>query len=145
MFESLADYFNALAGRLESLKDADYVAGGAAQSVLALQLQRIFDDGLAADGTPIGTYSDAYLQRRIVEFKRGDSRRVILTATAQMRNDYQVLRGSGFVGFGFNNPENGRKAYDNEKRFKKRIFALTDAEKNTLLKLVEKRLAEIRK
>ena len=142
-FLNLAEFFNSAAARLQKLKDVDYVAGGAAVSVLALQVRRIFDEGLDADGADIGRYSDAYMQERIERYKRGDSRRVILTATAQMRNDYSYIRGSNFVGFGFKNPENAKKADDNEKRYKKSIFALSKKETETLLKLIELRVKDI--
>ncbi|MDW8332815.1 MAG: hypothetical protein RMM53_01225 [Bacteroidia bacterium] len=143
MMKEIADFFDAFGARLEKAKSIDYVLGGAAVTVLALMKRRIFADGLASDNSDIGRYSLEYLQRRIEEFKRGNSPRVILTATAQMRNDLQLIKGVDFLAFGFNNEFNAKKAFDNEKRFKKRIFALSDEEKNTLLKLLRVRVNDI--
>jgi len=140
--ESLSGFLNAMAGRASRLSDAYYVLGGAASSTLALQKRRIFADGLRPDGTEIGTYSPEYLQRRKKEFNRTGTR-VILTATAQMRNDYTVLYGAGFVGLGFQNPFNAQKAKKNETRYRAELFSLSDKERATLLELIEKRVKDV--
>ena len=140
--EGLNDFLNAMGQRASLLSNVYYVLGGAASSTLALQKRRIFADGLRPDGTEIGVYSPEYLERREKEFNRQGTR-VILTATAQMRNDYTVVVGLDFVGIGFQNPFNAEKAEKNEKRYKSAIFSLSEGEKRTLLELTQKRVKDV--
>ncbi len=99
----------------------------AALTVFAQHKPRIFEKGLASDGSKIGSYEDgAYKDKRQ---KRGrETSFVNLEMTGSMKKDYQPTK-SGIVGYGFSNTTESAKADYNEDRYEKAIFALTEQER----------------
>lgn len=149
VYTSLREMAGKVIARLQSMKNADYVFGGAALTLLALMKKRIFDEGKAADGSDIGTYSAAYLEIRQRPpnkggLGRGGDPKVIFTATAQMRNDFSYIVGTPTsVGLGFKNKFNYDKARKNEKQFKKDVFSMTASEREITDKIINTRIKDI--
>lgn len=104
----------------------------AALSVFAIHKPRIFEQGLAADGTEIGIYVKNSVN------KRGGNRGgevVILSFTEAMKKDYQPST-QGDVGYGFSSQVELNKSYWNEERYDKDVFALSDEESTLFIDLV---------
>lgn len=94
---------------------------------------RIHEQGLASDGSPIGSYSSEYLNRRIKEKLGGDTR-VILVRTRKLSNSWGAFATAEGWAVGFVDEGDGseadslKKIQYNEKRFSKAIIELTEAE-----------------
>jgi hypothetical protein len=116
-------------------------------SVLAVHKPRIFERGLAANGSKIGTYSTtpasvskarqarntgkAYFKGGYAEYKKDVGKNpgfVILRDSDQMYADYGVQGAAGNWGIGFTNQFNANKSGWNEEHFDKAIFKLNDSE-----------------
>lgn len=128
---------------LNELMNSDKVIMSVLNTVLAEQKVRIFDDGLDANDSQIGTYStkpisiskknqarntrSTYFQGGYKEYKAAagfDNSKVNLVNTGQMRDDYSVIKiDDNTYGLGFKNDLNSDKADGNEKHFRKEIFA----------------------
>lgn len=63
-------------------------------------------------------------------YHRSTDTKVILSLTRQMENDLSVFPVSGGYGIGYNNQFNYEKSQWNEKTYKKRIWSLTEGEKD---------------
>jgi len=112
------------------------------ETVHVMTDQRIFRDGIDANGKLIGTYSTSYQKTRRRE-NYPMSRKVILQATSQMVNDYKFLvLPDGNYGSGFSNDANYDKSIWVEKTYKKPIFELTDSEDKKMEVLLEKELSK---
>lgn len=130
-------------------------------SVLAIHKPRIFEKGLAANGSKIGTYSTitasiskkrqaratgkTYFKGGYAEYKRDVGKNpgyVILRDSDQMYADYGVQGSNGNWGIGFTNQFNANKSGWNEEHFNKDIFKLNDNEaqvfKNVMLEAIKK-------
>ena len=88
----------------------------AASGALALVSHRIHSEGKRADGSDIGQYSNGYIRTR-EKYNRGGDRKVVLSLTRQMENDFTVVDAGGKVGLGFNNFTNFQKAEWMEERY----------------------------
>ena len=127
---------------------ADKAMASAAFTVLAEQDSRIFADGIGANSQSLGTYSADYQKRRAKEFRRSGSK-VVLTATAQMKNDYTVgidrpamlKQGNLVYALGFQNQANADKAGWLEERYGP-IFEMTTEEASTAVRVIESVLNE---
>ena len=64
---------------------------------------RIHNEGLNAKATQIGTYTAQYLKTRIKKYNRTADKKVILSLTGQMENDWKVISVQGGYGLGFSN------------------------------------------
>lgn len=100
---------------------------------------RIFDEGKAASGSQIGTYTKAYIETRKKK-GLGSSSKVILEFTGQMRNDYHLIQDGPNFASGFLNKVNGDKSEWVEDTYDKEIFNLTKKEQELLDKLVEEKV-----
>lgn len=95
-------------------------------TTLAINKQRIFVNGLDANGAKIGTYSKKY-----GEYKSKLGRNpgyVNLTNTGQMFSDYNLIVNGDTYGFGFHNQENANKSGWMSEKYDKDIFELSDKE-----------------
>lgn len=111
---------DSIAGALKSYVDpkginADKLAREVAVTLNAVILQRIHEDGIKADGSPIGTYKSSTIEQRMKHGFSGDSK-VVFVWDRQMANDFSVgntdpakLPGGGY-GLGFKNEINAIKA-----------------------------------
>lgn len=103
--------------------------------------ERIHEEGKNSDDTPIGTYSVGYMKTR-KKYNRGESKKVILSLTGQMENDFVAVaqnpvKVDGGYALGFNNPENNNKASHNNKRYGAEVYKLTQAEQKQTKEIIE--------
>ncbi len=135
-----AQDLNNLIKKTKALNLRDKVIRRVLQTVHVMTDQRIFRDGIDANGKLIGTYSEGYQKTR----RRKNypiSRKVILQATSQMVNDYKFLvLPDGNFGSGFSNTKNFDKSFWVEDTYDKPIFELTDSEDKKLEILLEKEM-----
>lgn len=105
---------------------------------------RIHEQGKDTASTQIGTYSPAYIKRRVKKYNRTADPKVILSLTHQMENDFTLgvnnpepeKTQTGY-GIGFKNSINFKKSQWNEERYKKKIFGLTQQEKTNVRIIAE--------
>lgn len=128
--------------KTKALNLRDKVIRRSLQTVHVMTDQRIFRDGIDANGKLIGTYSESYQKTR----RRKNypiSRKVILQATSQMVNDYKFLvLPDGNFGSGFSNTKNFDKSFWVEDTYDKPIFQLTDSEDKKLEVILEKEMTK---
>jgi hypothetical protein len=111
------------------LIQAEYIAGE--------WRKRIHMDGIAADGSQIGTYSDGYMKTRVSRYHRTGDRRVIASLTRQMELNMTAFPTVNGAAVGYPDSYNYRKSQWVEKACKKRIFGLTDQEAADMLTIAE--------
>jgi hypothetical protein len=125
--------------------------------MLATTNDRIFVQGKDANGTPLGSYSEGYLNTRL-KVSRSNSK-INLQFTGQMESDFVVINTGNEIGLGFNNssgqgkgilnakkvksPGNTEKSYLVEATYGVPIFQSTDAEVDKALEIFEKNVKEI--
>ena len=102
--------FKELAGKVLTAGQAESLVREIAVSMYTETFRRIHNDGKKADGSPIGTYSNSYL-----EWRRNNgypsSPAVKLFLTGQMQQDYKVVPLSKTeYGLGYDNKFNADKA-----------------------------------
>lgn len=119
----------------------------ALSTTLAVHKQRIFVNGMDANGSQIGTYGTNPIsiskknqarQTGKTYFKGGyaeyhgaigkGSSKVILVNFGQMQADYGIVMGSQGFGFGFHNSANAEKMGWMTDKYDKEIAALSDSE-----------------
>ncbi len=125
------DILKLIGNSLGAVLDSERMLRTVATSMLPELRYRIHTEGKAADGGLISEkgYSDGYLEMR-EKANRGRSRKVILSFTGDMENDFSALPtddGKGW-GLGFKNPVNVQKALRNEQTYGKKVYALTKEE-----------------
>lgn len=103
-------------------------------TLMAAMRDRIHAQGKDSNGTPIGTYTPAYIRARI-KAKRGTDNKVILSLTRALEDSYEVYPIENGYGIGFNTMESMQKARWCEDTYKKPIFAPT-AEERALVKQI---------
>lgn len=129
-----------LINQLNSVIRTDKVDRRVLITVHQTMTERIFEEGKDANNQQIGTYSDAYMERRR-QMNYPDNRKVILQATRQMVNDFElIVESKGKYGSGFKNNANYEKSLKVERTFGKDIFSLTSQEQQLLATLFEKEL-----
>ena len=110
------------------------------QTVHVMTDQRIFRDGIDANGKLIGVYTKEYQKTRRRE-NYPISKKVILQATSQMVNDYKFLvLPDGNYGSGFSNTKNFDKSEWVEDTYDTVIFDLTNSEVKKKDAIMEKEL-----
>ena len=111
---NIADIAGTLLKQIKGLETGgpnnDKVLRAIADSALSLVRPRIHQQGKRADGQPIGTYSNSYLNYRVKKKNRENDSKVVLSLTRNMENDFQVIATDTGYGLGFNNPDNVKKA-----------------------------------
>lgn len=106
-----------------------------AEVLLADIRERIHEQGLNASGGAIGQYTLAYLKRRIKAGKTAD-KKITLSFTRQMQNDWKIIPLQNGYGLGFSNSFNADKARWAEERFGS-IYKLTPDEQKVLRLLID--------
>jgi hypothetical protein len=96
--------------------------------VLSLVTARIHEEGKDASGQQIGNYTNRYLKVRQSKYKRSGDRKIIMSLTRQLENDWAVIETPDGWGIGFHNVFNVNKMKWNEERMNKLILGLTDEE-----------------
>jgi len=105
---------------------SDKIRRIALTTLLAVHKPRIFDKGLAADGSQIGTYSKKYGEKKKLLGRNPGY--VNLRLSDQMSGDYGLIVSGNEYGFGFQNSFNADKMGWNTDRYGKEIAALSDPE-----------------
>lgn len=116
--------------QLEQLRNKEYLLRPVAIEVIPMMTDRIHQQGQAADGSEIGTYSNSYLKLRQQKYKRDASNKVIVSLTRQLENDWSVIATQNGYGIGFTNAFNLQKARWVESGKGKTIFSLSKIEQN---------------
>jgi hypothetical protein len=115
--------------KLEILRNPKPLLRPVALDVLVLMTSRIHEEGKAADVGQIGTYNNNYLRLRQKCFKRSADKKIIVSQTRQLENDWSVIGTGNGWGIGFKNNVNAQKLKWVEEIKKKKIGALTASEK----------------
>jgi len=93
---------------IQDLLNPNYLLRPVAIEVLPMMTERIHQKGVASDGSPIGTYSNGYLKQR-EKNGRGADKKVIVSLTRQLENNWSVLETTNGYGIGFTNSFNADK------------------------------------
>jgi hypothetical protein len=133
---NISAVFDKIKSNFDMLKDKEYLLRPLAIETIPNMKDRIHKDGAATDGAQIGTYSNGYMRKR-EENNRGEDRKIIVSLTRQLENDWAVLGTSTGYGIGFNNPLNKQKAKWVEAGKSKIIFNLSAEEKDYIKKRIE--------
>ena len=128
--------------RLQILAKTNRAELAMASDMLVITNDRIFTNGLDANGSGIGTYSAAYIKQRQKD-NYPNSSKVILQATTQMVNDFSVINNGKQLGLGFKNSFNAEKSEWVESTYKKDIFSSTKNEASTAVKLFDEQVTRI--
>lgn len=125
---NISQVLGKIASNFELLKDKEYLLRPLAIETIPNMKERIHKEGEATDGGQIGQYSNGYMRQR-EKANRSDDRKIIVSLTRQLENDWAVLGTSNGYGIGFNNSFNTQKARWVEAGQKKIIFNLSEQEK----------------
>tara|TARA_R110000782_G_scaffold30274_2_gene75271 strand:+ start:534 stop:974 length:441 start_codon:yes stop_codon:yes gene_type:complete len=135
--------------RLQILAKTNRAELAMAVSMLGTTTERIFEKGLDASGSSIGTYSAAYMKQRQKD-NYPSSTKVILEATTQTRNDFSVINDGKKLGLGFKNSSGDKKnpgplekANFAESTYKKKIFQSTKGEAELAVKVFNEQVTRI--
>lgn len=131
--------------KLAKLGDKEYIPRTLSFDLIDLMTKRIHIDGVAADGSQIGTYNKSYLSLRQRKYSRTSDNKIIVSLTRQLENDWSVIATEDGYGIGFLNTLNFQKARWVEANKDKVIFSLSGPEQqyvnDTVSKLVKDALA----
>lgn len=131
--------------KLEKLGSKEYIPRTLSFDLIDLMTKRIHVDGKAADDSLIGLYNSQYLRLRQSKFSRSADRKIIVSLTRQLENDWSVIATDSGYGIGFLNPLNFQKARWVEENKGKKIFSLSASEQqyvnDTITQLVKDALA----
>lgn len=130
---NLSQFAEGLQGKLNKLRDREYLLRPVAFGVIDLITKRIHIDGIASDGRPIGTYTQKYIAGLRKKNNRGPGKTVIISLTRQLENNYSVIATQRGYGIGFLNDFVYKKSQWVEENYGKQIFALTESERTYAL------------
>ena len=125
-----------ITSNFELLKNKEYLLRPLAIETIPNMKERIHKNGQASDGGQIGSYSDGYMAER-EKANRGEDRKVIVSLTRQLENDWAVVATTKGYAIGFNNSLNFQKAGWVEGNQKKIIFNLSSDEKQYITDRVQ--------
>lgn len=155
--------YDSLINQVNAMLQIDRVMISAMNTVLAAQKKRIFQNGLASNGSIIGKYSTkpiyiskkkqsrntgkTYFKGGYREYKSLTGKAtgsVVVRDTDQTMMDLGVhILGGGEYGIGFNNQHNADKMRWMEEKYKKDISSTTDKEDDLVMKVIEFELARL--
>lgn len=131
--------------KIKKLGDKEYIPRTLSFDLIDLMTKRIHIDGVAADGSQIGTYNKDYLSLRRRKYNRSADSKIIVSLTRQLENDWNVIATDDGYGIGFLNSHNFDKARWVEQNKGKKIFSLSATEQqyvnDTVDQLVKDALA----
>lgn len=119
----------AIKRKLQILNDKEYLIRPVCFDVIDLMTKRIHIDGKDAGGSQIGTYNSSYLKLRQEKYSRPGDKKIIVSLTRQLENDWSVIATDKGYGVGFLNANNIQKARWVEQNKKKDIFSLSESER----------------
>ena len=107
---NIAEVSERLIEKLNKLKDRDYLLRPVCFDLLELMKKRIHEEGKKSDGSAIGQYSNSYLKTRQKKYNRSSDKKVVISLTRQLENDFSVIATEKGYGLGFKNIFNLKKA-----------------------------------
>lgn len=125
---NIASITGNLNSKLKQLTDKDYLLRPVCFDLIDIMTNRIHNNGQAADGGDIGTYSRGYLAVRQKKYNRSSDAKVIVSLTRQLENDWSVIATPNGYGIGFLNQFNLQKARWVEEGKSRQIFRLSATE-----------------
>lgn len=140
-----------LVKRLSVLQNPKPLLRPVAEDVLSMMTERIHEEGKAADGGQIGTYNNNYLKlRQGKKYNRTSDKKIIVSLTRRLENDWGVISTDKGYGIGFLNRQKGTakepvssdKMKYVEAQKSKKIAALTDSERNYAMTKFKKLVQE---
>lgn len=111
-------------------------------SLMAVMKERIHIQGKDSNGAQIGTYTPAYVKRRMRKYKRDGDPRVIISLTRQLENGWQPIQITNGWALALATQEDLQKARWCEETYKKPIFAPTEEEKALCKQIADDYIAE---
>jgi phage gpG-like protein len=133
----------ALAEKIKVLQDVDYLLRPVAFGLIDKMTQRIHNEGRGSDGGEIGQYSNTYLQQRQRKpYNRTGDRKIIVSLTRQLENDWSVIAVDKGYGIGFKNPFNLQKLRWVEEGKGKKIGDLTQDEEKYVVDYLNELVSE---
>lgn len=118
-----------LVKKLQLIGEKEFLLRPVAFDIITLMTERIHREGKASDESPIGDYSNSYLKLRKSKYNRSVDKKIIVSLTRQLENDWSVIATEKGYGIGFLNSFNFQKASWVEANKSKVIFKLSDKEK----------------
>lgn len=147
---NINDVIQKITTGLNEITNPDQIIRTVAQTMVVEVHDRIHDRGKDSNDTPIGEYSNGYMALRTGNYKRKakegierprynrtNDKKVVLSLTRQMENDFSVVATPEGYGLGYKNDENFKKSQYAEKTYNKKIFDLTETEKENVVKIAE--------
>lgn len=128
--------------KLNLLADREYMLRPIAFDVIVLMTERIHGRGEAASGDQIGTYNNQYLKFRQAKHNRSADSKIIVSLTRQLENDWNVIATDKGYGIGFNNVFNAQKARWVEANKDKKIFSLSQSEREFVIERLQQLTAD---
>lgn len=125
---NLPEVSEKLLSKIKKLQDKQYLIRPICVDLIDLMTKRIHIDGLASDENEIGTYNPQYLKLRQKKYKRTADKKIIVSLTRQLENDWSVIATKSGYGIGFKNKFNLQKARWVEQGKDMKIFSLSASE-----------------
>ena len=113
-----------------------------ALSLLAVMKDRIHVQGKDSNGTPIGTYTPAYIKYTRQKEGRGVDNKVILSLTRQLESGYQLEQIPNGYAITLRTNEDMQKARWCEETYRKPIFAPTAEERAMVIQIANDYIAK---
>lgn len=111
-------------------------------SLLAVMKDRIHVQGKDSNGTPIGTYTPAYIKYTRQKEGRGVDNKVILSLTRQLESGYQLEQIPNGYAITLRTNEDMQKARWCEETYRKPIFAPTAEERAMVIQIANDYIAK---
>ena len=111
-------------------------------SLLAVMKDRIHVQGKDSNGTPIGTYTPAYIKYVRQKEGRGVDNKVILSLTRQLESGYQIEQIPNGYAITLRTSEDMQKARWCEETYRKPIFAPTAEERAMVIQIANDYIAK---
>lgn len=117
--------------------DIDQMTRLQASSLMAHMRRRIHIDGIATDGSNIGSYSPNYLKYTRPKYGRKEGSKVVLSLTRNMEQSMVLFPIENGTGIGYATEENLQKAVWCEETYGKPIFAPTEEERQMCIEIAQ--------
>lgn len=160
---NLDEVINLITDRLENI-DIKQMTALQASTVMGEMKKRIHVRGEDSNGSQIGTYTPAYIKFRTglykdskpakkgvksagkaikgknkggerAKFQRSADPKVILSLTRKMENQMTIIPFENGCGIGYTNEEDFNKSQWNEQTYKKKIFNVTQKEREMIFEI----------
>lgn len=141
---NISEVLGSLVARIDEAIKPENFTRVVATGIISTVHNRIHIQGKAADGSPIGSYENNYLRLRERKYNRLEGKKVVLSLTRQMENDFSaVVTQNGTWGLGFKNSLNADKSKWVQDHFEKNVYDLTAEEKDMALEIGAEYLQKI--